>query len=177
MLTKSAFVLAIILLISLIIASCCKETFKITSQGTMYSVVDYDNSDKRTDIINRDFILVARFTREISVKRDHFSLFNSAYATTCAKTYLNQLRPESFVLTIDSAFIFNSDTISTTKNLLDLPGISKDVFAENGIININFTQDFINQSGFSKRMYTFQLTGETSDDIHLSCGHSVYMDL
>jgi hypothetical protein len=154
-----------------------KKVNRIKEGGEMYAVYDYDTESNKTETVTKDFILVARFNMEITSVKNNFNFFNAAYATSCAKKHFNYLDEESFILNIDSAFIFNNDTIEPSNNLLKLSGFDEKFFVYDGMVNIHFTQDFLNHSVFQHGKYRSNLNGKTTDNINLNCSGEIQFNL
>lgn len=174
---KSASIIILISIIIIIIQSCCKETFRISSKVVGSGVWTMVGQGRlKIDTIKSNFIVSTDFEIILCSNGRNFSLINSAYATSCKKTFLNLLIPQSFTLTIDKPFIYNNDTILTNENLIKLPNVIPQI-NEGGSAEVRFPQEFINNVKFQPGKYKFTLNGMTNDSIKLTNSIEIYIDI
>lgn len=164
-------------LMTSVIQSCCTETYRIGAKNYI-SIYDLqDNSELRSDTVRRPFILNAMFEAEwVSAYRDN-GLSNQAYATSCKNVFLNTLDKESFSLTLNKSFVFQTDTILAGTNILDFEQILTKFDVQYGLVYITFPETFLNQSDFDEAQYNFKISGQTSDGLDLESNIELFLKL
>jgi len=174
---KISIITAILAISIIVIQSCCKETYKISSKVIRSGVWTLENNGRRqVDTVKSNFIISTDFDIKLSSLGRNFLVINSAYAT-CKKTFLNYLVPQSFTLTINKPFLYNNDTVTTSENLIKLPNVIPQINAEWGSAEVRFPQEFINNAKFQPGYYKFTLNGMTTDSIKLINSIEIYVDL
>lgn len=76
-----------------------------------------DNSYTATDTIKGPFVL-SFFINVYGYQG--FEFMSSAYATSCGRTYLNQIDKNSVQLFLNESIVFNNDTLAKNQNVLSL---------------------------------------------------------
>lgn len=173
---KALALLYSFIFISALIQSCCTNTYKIGSTSTIEAF--YQNEfNMPLDTAKKAFVIEARFEAERTVAVSSSGIVSQATATSCAQNFLNTLDSESFKLTLDREFEFDSTKIAVGDNLLDLPGIETEFNVEWGHVSINISEEFTNNSIVSQGDYLFLIKGETSDGVQLEAALNLFLDL
>ena len=178
LLVKISILTFIVAICIIFIQSCCKESYKISSKVVHSGVWTLVNNGRlQVDTVKSNFIISTDFEVKVSGLGRNFIGINSAYATTCKKTFLNYLVPQSFTLTINKPFLYNNDTVNTNENLIKLPNVIPQIYAEFGGAEVRFPQEFINNAKFQPGYYKFTINGMTTDSIKLTNSIQVYINL
>ena len=179
---KLVLKLAIIIVPSItfivIVQSCCKQSYKITSKvmsADAWTIVG--QARQRIDTIKSNFLISVLFEQLLVSTFQNPPFINSVYATKCNNDYLNTLLPESFSLTVSRPFLYHQDTVPVTENLIRMPGVNLMFYSGAPAVEVAFSQEFIDNTLFQTGAYSFTLKGMTSDNIQLISMIDLYIKI
>lgn len=164
-------------LISSIVQSCCTENYKIGSTSIITAYDLQNPNEVPIDTVKSAFILKASFEAEWVSAYNSKGFSSQAYATSCATNFLNTLDSESFTLTLNKPFIFQSDTINPGTDLLNLDIINTEFNIEYGLVDITFPKALLDKSFFEQALFNFKISGKTSDGIALESDIELFLKL
>lgn len=148
--------------IATILQSCCEDEIRLRSSiDVMAFTKNDDNSYTVNDTIKGPFSL-SFYVHTYGYQG--FEFMSSAYATSCGRTYLNQIDKNSVQLFLNESIVFNNDTLAKNQNVLSLAnsGIEMKIGIES--VRFDFDKEFINKTQFLSDSVTFRLDAKTNDD-------------
>lgn len=164
-----------LILLSLIIQSCCNTDYKITGDGQLKA---YQLDYVEIDTVQSEFMLISYFDAEVVGMIDDFSIIPSAYAVSCDYYYINSLDKSTTRLTLDKDIMLNGDTLMAGTNLIEIAGIEFETGPSyDAHMDIKLTQSFLDQVIFEKEAYTFKVNISTDDGLELENSVVLEMDL
>jgi len=146
-----AFFYLFLFSISVILHSCCTDP----EQVTLVAGGDITFRDQYVPIsdVLTDVLIGQPFSMEASIELLFASNFispaimTSAYGLSCEREYQNSMLDDTLMLTCDSDFRYNGETIKAGQNFSDLNGVFVSIYTTS--IFINVTQDFIDNVEFT----------------------------
>lgn len=166
---------SMLLIVSLIIQSCCNSDYKITGDGQLRA---YQLDYVEIDTVQSEFMLISYFDAEVVGMMDEFSIIPTAYALSCDYYYINSLDKSTAQLTLDKDVILNGDTLIAGTNFIDMDGIEFEKGPSyDAHMDIKLTQVFLDQVVFKKEAYTFKVNISTDDGFDLENSVVLEMDL
>lgn len=165
-----------LIIFSVIIQSCCTNTYTIIGNGTLRAF-SIDAIYTPVDTITGEFILRNEYETRVTGLED-FSLISSSMATTCAEEFTNALETQSVKITCDQDFNFDGNTISANSDFSSLEELKIDFqqFRSNAL-ELHFQEFFINKAIFENQEYTFTVTSKTDDGLELENQVTIMMML
>ena len=166
------------LLVSIVLYSCCSDTYQIRSFQSL-SIYNLNNNQKNQEnTVVGEFVIEAQFTDTTPIASNFKETFiQSAYATSCDEEYLNQLVNESLIIKLDKDFVYNGNTVNALSNLYEIPQLKNNIVFGYNAIYINFLNEFIDNAIFENQEYTFTVYIETNDGLQLEKQISVAINL
>ena len=148
--------------VATILQSCCEDEIRLRSSiDVMAFTKNDDNSYTATDTIKGPFVL-SFFINVYGYQG--FEFMSSAYATSCGRTYLNQIDKNSVQLFLNESIVFNNDTLAKNQNVLSLANSGIEIKIGNESMRFDFDKEFINKTQFLTDSVTFRLDAKTDDD-------------
>lgn len=164
---KKIFILySSLLTLSIISYACCEENFEIVGNGEI-KAYDFKSSkyysNETTGLITGAFNI--EVSHETTVSKIRTILISSAFATSCAENYKNDLIGSTIMITTDKDFTYNGQLIASGSNLMDLENMN--VSYAFGTIILNVDENTISKLSFSNEVYEFRFEVETTDGLKL----------
>jgi hypothetical protein len=160
-----------------LIQSCCKEDHRIVGPGYIGAYDQVFNDQYKIETVNGPFLIHVSLAVQTSMLMDNFDIIQKSYAMTCQDTYKNQIHPSTVKLTCNKDFTFDNLTISAGDNFIDSIGLEISMEKEMGIIDIQFTQAFIDLVEFSKDTHQFTIELQTTDGLKIKNSIDLYINL
>lgn len=173
--SKAVFFYLSLILISLVIQSCCNSEYIINGDGELRA---YQLDYTQIDTIDSEFLLISYFASEVIGMNNDFSIIPTSYATSCDYAFSNSLDKSTAELTLDKDIVFDNETITAGTNIISSTGITFDNGASYGAeMEIKFTQEFLDKVVFQKESYIFKVNISTDDGVELEHELSLEMNL
>ncbi|MBW8331977.1 MAG: hypothetical protein K0M40_08150 [Prolixibacteraceae bacterium] len=162
--------------------SCRREHFLITGIRFESATLDKEKAEMRfndyvpTSVFTKDIVFVISY-ETVFVALNSFNLNSNCHALTLGKIMDNKLLDETFSISLDHPFIYNSDTVKTNQNILENASIKKEIeifesnqaFHNSGADKVfSFSDYFMKNAKFDTISYNVAFYCKTSDNIEFN---------
>jgi len=174
---KLIILYSLVFFLTLIIQSCCKESFRIVGKGDIGAYTEYYNPLNKIDTVKGEFLINWSLELRTASLPNTFGIVQSCYATSCAETFENEILESSFTINCNKDFKYDNMEISAGTNFSDLNNLIINISKKWGGIEIKFPNDFIILADFDKGDYEFDVNISTTDDVEFENKLNIYIDI
>lgn len=168
-----------LLLISVLLFCCvCGDIVEATiiGAGTM-NFFNFEGTDIYTpvDTISSGYFWLSNNCELEYANLDASAgLLDYAYGLSCDEEFLNAVDETSLWLSCDKVINHDGRAINPNDNLLTIPTIIS--LTSNGLVQVTFTEEFIDLTEFQRGNHTFNLSMRTDDGLDLKNTGTVFLD-
>ena len=148
-----------VLFITVVLQSCCNDSFRIIGAGTI-TAYDLETLSSTNEITGTFSISQIHEVELVHV--ENFSLVNSAMALSCDYAFDNPLIADEIKISFDKDFTYKGTVIEANSDFSQLEDIQ--LLGWEGTIEIIFPAEFIDNIEFDNDTYTFKITSKTVDE-------------
>lgn len=170
---RASFFYLSLLSISILIQSCCTETFTIVGSGQIQAyTLDY----AKIDTVSGEFMLVNNTEVKIGGLQN-MGIISSSMATSCVESFVNTIPTEAVNITCNQDFTFDGNVVSAGTDFSTFAELQIESTSYSGDVSIKFLTTFLDKAIFDKADHIFKVNMKTDNDLALENEISVFIDL
>ena len=179
---RIAAIIGLYLILYVATNSCRQEHFRITDIRFESATLDKKQDDIQqnhyvpTTVFVKDIVFIISYQTEF-VAINSFNLSSNCFALSRGEILDNKLLVETFSISFDHPFLYNSDTIKSEQNIFENPSIKNEIeifesnlsFHNSGADKVfAFSDYFIKNAKFDTLNYNVSFHCQTSDNLEFN---------